>query len=121
MTYTPSVLHERADEREIVVLLESRSVAELNAADFLLKEFPDLTPPIFWFARIKATVEGIGDGTLMMQRVCHHLDSMGATAVNGINPYGKRDLQELIGFFGLFGFELGDGCEDTVIRKPNNL
>jgi len=106
LTYEPEIAYEFADEQHITVMLKSRSIAQLDRADFLIDQYDVvLESLLFWFARIKAIHEGRGDGTLMMRRVCYHLDKMKATAINEINPYGKRDLEELIGFFALFGFQ----------------
>ncbi len=112
----PEVKIERANEHEITIYLKSGSCAELNRSDFI-DEF-DLQPPIFWFARIKSKVEGRGDGTLLMERVCHHADRLGASIVNEINPYGRMNLEELIDWFGKFSFkDVGHG---VVVRRPKH-
>jgi len=121
-TYEPEILVERANERGVTIYLKSGSAAELDRADFMKSDIEDfidfeLQVPILWFARIRSKVESVGDGTFLMERVCHHADCLRASIVNEINPYGRMNLKELIAWFGKFGFQdVGNGM---VIRRPN--
>jgi hypothetical protein len=117
--YFPEIAFERVNEHEITIMLKSASVAELNRADYMAdygSDYDTLNVPIFWFSRIKAKVEGRGDGTFLMQRVCHHADQLKATIVNAINPYGRKNLEQLIKWFERFGFEHVE--ENLVVRRP---
>lgn len=77
----------------------------------------DIEPPIFFFNRIKAKVEGQGEGTLLMREIVKILDEKGITVVNTLNPYGSMDLEALTEFYKKYGFE----CivEQLMIRRPN--
>jgi len=116
------IIVDTANEREIRIYLDSRSCAELDRADYLADDEniqTHLECPVYWFARIKARVEGQGDGTLLMKRVCDHADHLKATIVNCINPYGRMNLEQLIQWFSKFGFDYVGN--ETVVRKPKSL
>lgn len=85
----------------------------------ILKEEYDIEveQPLFFFNRIKAKVEGQGEGSLLMREVVKILDEMGVAVVNHINPYGGMDLKALIEFYKKYGFELID--EQLMLRFPN--
>ncbi len=74
------------------------------------------TDNLFWFARLKAKVEGQGEGTRLMKRLVEILDERGVTVVNALNPYGSMDMQALTAFYKKYGF-----CEvekGLMVRKP---
>lgn len=77
----------------------------------------ELPEPLFWFARLKAKVEGQGEGTKMMRRLVQILDEKDITVINGVNPYGSMDLEALTGFYKKYGFE--DIDEGLMLRRPN--
>ncbi len=77
----------------------------------------ELPEPLFWFARLKAKVEGQGEGTKMMRRLVQILDEKDITVINAINPYGSMDLEALTGFYKKYGFE--DIDEGLMLRRPN--
>lgn len=76
----------------------------------------EIEPPVFFFNRIKAKVEGQGEGTLLMQEVTEILDEEGVTVVNHVDPYGSMDLVPLIKFYEKYGFELVD--DRLMVRRP---
>ena len=83
-----------------------------------------LENPVYFFNRIKVRphLEGTGLGKALMIEICKLADKHGITIFNGLNPYGKRGLQELISFFKGSGFEMhsDDGYGGvSMIRKPN--
>jgi len=83
----------------------------------------EIEPPIFFFNRINAKIEGQGEGTLLMQEIVKILDEKGITVVNTLNPYGSMDLEALIEFYKKYGFEcvvrVRDPSEGLMIRRPN--
>jgi len=76
-----------------------------------------VSSPLFFFNRIKAKIEGHGEGTLLMQELVKILDQSGITVVNHVNPYGGMELEPLIRFYEKYGFELID--TQLMIRFPN--
>jgi len=75
-----------------------------------------LSGPVFWFSRLKAKVEGEGEGTKLMERLVEILDERQITVVNGLNPYGEMDMEALTRFYTGYGFvSVGDGM---MIRLP---
>lgn len=98
------------------------SIAELSLMDVyqetLKREYGvEIEPPIFFFNRIKAKIEGQGEGTLLMQELVKIFDEKGITVVNTLNPYGSMDLEALIEFYKKYGFE--SIIEYLMIRRPN--
>ncbi len=77
----------------------------------------EIEPPIFFFNRIKAKTEGMGEGTLLMQELVKIFDEKGITVVNTLNPYGDMDLGALTAFYKKYGFE--SIVESLMIRRPN--
>ena len=75
----------------------------------------DLPDPVFWFTRLKAKVEGRGEGTRLMRRLVEILDERGITVVNALNPYGSMDVQALTEFYKKYGFSEVE--EDLMVRK----
>lgn len=76
----------------------------------------ELEPPVFWFCRLKAKVEGQGEGTRLMRRLVEILDNKRITVVNAVNPYGCMDMEQLKVFYAKYGFE--DIGNDVMIRRP---
>jgi len=106
------------NDQRICILLESNSICELDREDFLGEDL-DLDPPVFWFARLKAKVEGIGDGTFLMKRLVAILDRLHYNVVCVPNPYGSMSLDKLISFYERYDFiqqEIGDGSI-CLVRK----
>lgn len=105
------------DER-ICLWTEKGSVAELDRWPSNLFETLncELTEPVFWFCRLKAKVEGEGEGTKLMTRLVQILDEKQITVVNGVNPYGSMSMDELKDFYRKYGFE--DIGNDIMIRYP---
>jgi hypothetical protein len=61
-------------------------------------------------------VEGQGEGSFLLEKLVRILDEEGVTVVNGVNPYGSMDLEDLERFYGRYGFEsFADGM---MIRLP---
>jgi len=120
--YKPTIRSSRVSNNEIVIMLESVSIAELMRMDELAEQLKqdlnitNLVPPIFWFSRIKATTEGRGDGTVLMTELCRICDEYSITVVDALNPYGQRGLADLIRFNQKFGFVLYG--ESLMIRFP---
>jgi len=113
--YEPKLKVSNILPTHMCLMTESATVAELDRADFIAETIePSLKAPIFWFARIKAKIEHRGDGTFLMKKICRIADLMDAAIVNGINPYGDRSLEELISWFGQFGFQHVE--EGVVVR-----
>jgi len=77
-----------------------------------------IAQPLFFFNRIRAKVEGQGEGTLLMQEVVKILDEKGVAVINTINPYGGMNLAALIKFYKKYGFESVDD-DGLMIRIPN--
>lgn len=80
--------------------------------------------PVYYFNRIKVSpnLEGTGVGRALMIEVCKLADKHGITIFNGLNPYGKRDLESLKNFFRDSGFEtFQDETLNQMIRKPNTM
>jgi hypothetical protein len=105
----------------IYLITEKRSVCELDRMDnFLIESFStlDLTPPVFWFSRLKAFKEGEGEGSFLMSELCKILDEKQATVVNIINPYGKMSRKNLTNFYKKYGFK---DCNGVMIRRPQKL
>jgi len=65
-------------DKYIYLITEKRSVCELDDRmdNFLIESFStlDLTPPVFWFSRLKAFKEGEGEGSFLMSELCKILD-----------------------------------------------
>ena len=112
------IYHEHITDEHISLWTEIASCAELDR--WPLQSFNDLnlelTEPVFWFNRLKAKVEGQGEGTKLMERLVQILDEKKITVVNGLNPYGSMSMDELKDFFKKYGFE--DIGNDTMIRYP---
>ncbi len=114
---------ETVNDERISLWTELGSCAELDryqprgddALD-LLYPIPNLSDPVFWFARLKAKVEGQGEGTLLMRRLVEILDERGVTVVNALHPYGSMDMQTLTEFYKKYGFfEVEKGL---MVRRP---
>jgi len=76
----------------------------------------ETTSKLFWFTRLKAKIEGQGEGTRLMKRLVEILDEREITVVNALNPYGSMDMQALTGFYKKYGFiEVEKGL---MIRRP---
>ena len=117
MTYTPKILNEILTPDTISLMTTSMTHAGLDRADWLCEEM-DLVSPVFWFSRIKAKIEHRGDGTFLMKKICAYADELKATIVNEINPYGDLSLEELICWFGKFGFKKYN--RNVIVRNPVN-
>jgi len=106
-----------SDER-ISLWTEKASCAELDRypLDTLESLGLELTEPVFWFCRLKAKVEGQGEGTRLMDRLVQILDERKITVVNILNPYGSMGMDELKDFYRKYGFK--DIGNDIMIRYP---
>lgn len=106
-------------EDDIALYTNLGSVAELSRvqpSEFTELLGIELQEPVFWFSRLKARTEGIGEGTKLMVELVRVLDQRKATVINGVNPYGNLSLSELIKFYQKYGFKyLKDGI---MIRFP---
>jgi len=106
---------------QIIVMTKNRSVAELsNIGDTITTSVTTgLKKPVYYFHRIKVLpkYEGTGEGKEIMIEVCKQADKLGATILNELNPYGKRDINSLKKFFKASGFE--ELYPEVMIRKPN--
>lgn len=115
---------ETVTDARISLWTEKVSCAELDR--WPISNFDDLgielTEPVFWFCRLKAKVEGQGEGTKLMERLVQILDEKQITVVNGVNPYGSSKRQgrmsmgELKDFYRKYGFE--DIGNDIMVRHP---
>lgn len=102
----------------IYLYTEKASCAELDMYDIdLLKDLGcELVDPVFWFSRLKAKVEGQGEGTKLMERLVQILDEKGITVVNGVNPYGSMKMKDLVAFYERYDFVMiKDGI---MVRYP---
>lgn len=115
----PKLYLESVKDDHIYLMTEGRSVCELDRSDDYLIDtfsFLRLKPPVFWFARLKAFIEGEGEGTFLMEKLCKIVDEKQAYIVNVINPYGKMSRKDLIQFYEKFGFENHD--DSIMVRRP---
>lgn len=97
------------------------SVCELSRLDILAENIYKtykikLKPPIFYFNRIKARKEGIGEGSLLMKKLIEILDNKKISVVNELNPYGKLNMNALEKFYSKFGFKKIE--KGLMIREP---
>ncbi len=108
------------DGQTITVATSRGSVAELSRVDRPEEVFGelalDLTPPVFFFNRLKARVEREGEATKLMEELVDLLDREGFTVVNGVNAYGSMSQKDLKKFYEKYGFV--EVAEDTMIRRP---
>ncbi len=107
------------------VMTELGSIAELSRIDNL-DDFEDnfkeinFKGLIFWFNRIKAKKEGIGEGRLLMKEIIKICDKEKINIINYLNPYGKRDLKSLKRFFinsDFIEFKNKNNNSTVMIRK----
>ncbi len=113
---------ETVDDDHISLMTELGSIAELDRCSLGLSKTAniqlDLSDPVFWFARLKAKVEGQGEGTRLMKRLIEILDERGISVVNSLNPYGSMDMQALTEFYKKYGFsEVEKGL---MVRKSKS-
>jgi hypothetical protein len=109
MSYQPELHAEVVTPDGISLMTKSNTHAALDRADFHIPDCPQVvSPPLFWFSRIKAKREHRGDGTFLMKRICRYMDLMEATILNCPNPYGDRSYDELVSWFSQFGFTPAD-------------
>lgn len=106
----------------ICIWTQGASIAELSLTnsykEILEQEYSiKVEQPLFFFNRIKAKVEGRGEGTLLMQEIVKILDEQNVAVINHINPYGSMDLEALVKFYTKFGFKSID--DQLMIRIPN--
>lgn len=108
------------DGVSITVWTSRGSVAELtkvnNPGDVFGKLEVELTEPVFFFNRLKARVEGIGEGTKLMKDLVPFLDEHNITVVNGASPYGSMTMKQLKKFYEKYGFS--DIGNDIMLRRP---
>ena len=111
------IIHSSHKHNIITVLTDKHSIAELSSV-FPIEGVPG---KVFYFHRIKVwpQYEGTGEGRELMIEVCKHVDKENATIYNELNPYGKRSLKSLIGFFINSGFEMLRGS-NIMIRRPKD-
>ncbi len=98
--------------------LEISKFEDKNFKDYLLHLGVPEHNNLYWFNRIKVRQEGIGTGKLLMQKLCNLLDSLNIMLVCQINPYGKRNLEDLKRFYINSGFILISTEESLCYRLP---
>ena len=104
----------------ITIATKNRSVAELSS----VIPIEGIEEEVFFFHRIKVLPEheGTGEGKELMIEVCRIVDELDATIYNGLNPYGKRDMESLKSFFRASGFkDYGDPNENAMIRRAKSF
>lgn len=101
--------------------LEISKFDDKNFKDYLLQLGVPEHNNIYWFNRIKVRQEGIGIGKLLMQKLCNLLDSLNIMLVCQINPYGKRNLEDLKRFYINSGFILIATEESLCYRLPKTI
>ncbi len=124
--YTPSILVENINKDHISLMTCSYAICELDRIfsldtiidnPFILKTLKNLKGDLFWFARIKSKVECQGDGTFLMNKLGDIFDKKNITVICQPNPYGKKNLRQLIVFYKRFNFN--EIIKDQVlIRLP---
>lgn len=60
---------------------------------------------IFLFDTLKAKVEGQGDGTFLLRRLCEIADEKRIIIVNPVNPFGNMSYENLVKWYRKFGFK----------------
>ena len=107
------------DETIMVSFKDKLGVAELSCLTSYGVNIKGLDKPVYYFNRLKIPPrdEGKGFGKRLMIEVCRIADEKGITILNELNPYGKRDLKQLIKFFEKSGFEIFDE-HNTMVRRP---
>ena len=116
-----SFIMENITDKGIYLWTSNYSCAELNVcpSDMLSEIDVTLQDPVFWFCRLKAKVEGRGEGTKLMDRLIDILDAGSISVINGVNPYGSMSMGNLKKFYKKYGFyEVG---RDIMVRKPTIL
>ena len=113
--------YEHVTDDRISMMTEMGSCCELDRYFSSDADFCDLgfvpADNLFWFTRLKAKVEGQGEGTRLMKRLVEILDEREITVVNALNPYGSMDMQALTGFYEKYGFsEVEKGL---MVRNPS--
>jgi GNAT superfamily N-acetyltransferase len=105
-------------DEQISLWTEKASCAELERLSPIIDDSlgAEIVEPVFWFTRLKAKVEGQGEGTRLMKRLVQILDERKITVINGVNAYGSMSLEDLKRFYKKYGFkDIGD---NTMIRYP---
>jgi|GEM_PF-1080029 len=100
----------------INVMTSKGSSAELSKI-----EFDDIEGDVFYFHRIRVRpeLEGTGEGRELMIEVCKLADKLNVAIYNELNPYGKRDMDQLKLFFKDSGFIMfGDHKNNVMVRFP---
>lgn len=109
---------ENMTDEHISLMTEMGSCCELDRflnPPYVIRAFC-CVDKLFWFARLKAKVEGQGEGTRLMKRLVEILDERGITVVNALNPYGSMDMEVLTEFYKKYGFvEIEKGL---MVREP---
>ncbi len=111
-------MHENVTDEHISLMTELGSCCGLDRYVVTDKSDPSfvLVGKTFWFSRLKAKVEGQGEGTRLMKRLVEILDEQGITVVNALNPYGSMGMSALTEFYKKYGFrEVEKGL---MIRNP---
>jgi len=117
----PKITQEIVND-EVICLSTHKGICELSIVGvekhkkFLLGYNIECPYPLFFFHRIKSREESKGHGTVLMKRLIEICDERGIAIINPINPYGRMNLEELIVWFGKYGFF--EVTDHVVVRFP---
>lgn len=110
----------------ISIATANGSVAQLskldnNIKDNYCKEFNFVTGNnTYYFNRLKAKPEGIGEGTRLMKALVSELDKANIDVILEVNPYGAMNIDQLLSFYSKYNFVLIIKIDNQALMVRRN-